>query len=278
MTGQFYMVKPPRPGTTACTTTPAPVLTYVRAGALYLSTTLPVWKCHTGGSRSIPTVTPVLTSVRRLRVARYTETTEDSDTTTDEPDTLHKTYESRTASRNWFHTRGPKPTFGPFAKANGRSICARWLGGPVSRWAEGRHIGDKPRMHIATSNASRRAVRRARRFSRPPHAASLGSEVLVGATYLTRCLGFSSPNVGRLASIAAVVSRITSSGVFWVTGMSNPRVTRRQVLLEQLVGALIWTISNSRSTCTHSPFHLLDNAVMSPSFRSWLVQSPSEAD
>ena len=36
--------------------------------------------------------TPVLTSVRRLWVARYTETTEDRDTTTD---TLHKTYESR---------------------------------------------------------------------------------------------------------------------------------------------------------------------------------------
>ena len=39
--------------------------------------------------------TPVLTSVRRLWVARYTETTEDRDTTTDEPDTLHETYESR---------------------------------------------------------------------------------------------------------------------------------------------------------------------------------------
>ena len=39
--------------------------------------------------------TPVLTSVRRLWVAPYTETTEDCDTTTDEPDTLHKTYESR---------------------------------------------------------------------------------------------------------------------------------------------------------------------------------------
>ena len=42
----------------------------------------------------------VLTSVRRLWVARYTKTTEDRDTTTDEPDTLHKTYESRAERPN----------------------------------------------------------------------------------------------------------------------------------------------------------------------------------
>ena len=46
--------------------------------------------------------TPVLTSVRRLWVARYTETTEDGDTTTDEPDTLHKTHESRMVAEPGF--------------------------------------------------------------------------------------------------------------------------------------------------------------------------------
>ena len=41
----------------------------------------------------------MLTSVRRLWAARYTETTEDRNTTTDEPDTLHKTSESRKMRR-----------------------------------------------------------------------------------------------------------------------------------------------------------------------------------
>ena len=44
----------------------------------------------------------MLTSVRRLWVARYTETTEDRDTTTDEPDTLNKTYESRMVTEPGF--------------------------------------------------------------------------------------------------------------------------------------------------------------------------------
>ena len=61
------------------------------------SIVLPGWRCHTVGPR-----TPVLTSVRRLWVARYTETTEDRDTTTDEPDTLHKTCESHMVAEPGF--------------------------------------------------------------------------------------------------------------------------------------------------------------------------------
>ena len=47
------------------------------------------------GPGQYPQCAPVLTSVRRLWAARYTETTEERDTTTDELDALHKTYESR---------------------------------------------------------------------------------------------------------------------------------------------------------------------------------------
>ena len=91
---QFYRVKPPRPGTTTCTTTPEPALTYVRAGALVPPPPCLVEVPH-GWVQVNTHSTPVLTSVRRLWVARWTETTKDRYPTTDEPDTLHKTYESR---------------------------------------------------------------------------------------------------------------------------------------------------------------------------------------
>ena len=58
------------------------------------STTLPGWRYHTGGFWSIPTVHPCPCE-GRLWVARQTETTEDRNTTTDEPNILHKTRESR---------------------------------------------------------------------------------------------------------------------------------------------------------------------------------------
>ena len=45
--------------------------------------------------------------------------------------------------------------------------------------------------------------------------------------------------------------------------MSSPT----SYFLEKLGGALIWTPSDTRSTCTLSPFRLLDHAVISPSFQ-----------
>ena len=69
------------------------------------STILPGWRGHTGGSRSIPTVHPCPQSGGRLWVARLNETTdettEDRDSTTDEPETLHKTYESRKFAKSF---------------------------------------------------------------------------------------------------------------------------------------------------------------------------------
>ena len=47
----------------------------------------------------------------------------------------------------------------------------------------------------------------------------------------------------------------------------EPHDLRDVGFLEKLGGALIWTPSDTRSTCTLSPFRLLDNAVISPSFQ-----------
>ena len=88
---QFYTVKPPRPDTTTWTT-PTSTSTDVRKswrfGTFF---TLHGWRCHTSGSRSITTINPCCLRSGGCGVTRYNETTEDRDTTTDEPDTLHKT-------------------------------------------------------------------------------------------------------------------------------------------------------------------------------------------
>ena len=49
--------------------------------------------------------------------------------------------------------------------------------------------------------------------------------------------------------------------------MSNPTSYETRGFLEKLGGAFIWTPRDTRSTCTFSPFRLLDNAVMSPFFQ-----------
>ena len=52
-------------------------------------------------------------------------------------------------------------------------------------------------------------------------------------------------------------------GVCWV----ESHELRDAGFLEHLGGALIWTPSDTRSTCTTPPFRLLDYAVISPSFQ-----------
>ena len=94
-----------------------------------------------------------------------------------------------------------------------------------------------------------------------------GGEVPIGAAYLTHGLGTSGPNLGRLASIVAFMSRITFPWCLLGDWNVEPDDLRDVGFLENLEGALIWTPCDTRSTCTLSPFRLLDYAVISPSFQ-----------
>ena len=124
-------------------------------------------------------------------------------------------------------------------------------------------------MHIASSNASDRAGPAARPadFTAATLRIAGRSEVLSGATYLTHGLGISGPNVGRLVSSVAFMSRITFPCCLLGGWHGEPRELRDAGFLEQLGGALIWTPSDTRSTCGLPPFRLLDYAVISPSFQ-----------
>ena len=76
-TRQHFTAKPPATDTATCTTTPPSVTTCVRAGALVPPH--PAWVEVSHGWVPVNShSTPVLTSIRRLWVARYTETTERS--------------------------------------------------------------------------------------------------------------------------------------------------------------------------------------------------------
>ena len=92
-TRQHFTTKPLTTDTTTCTTTPAHVTTYVRAGAL-----VPPPPCLGGGIRQVGGV-PVNTHSTcpcegRLWVARCSLTTDNQDATTDEPNNLHGTIKS----------------------------------------------------------------------------------------------------------------------------------------------------------------------------------------
>ena len=81
-----------------------------------------------------------------------------------------------------------------------------------------------------------------------------GGEVLIGATYLTHGLGISGPNVGRLASIVAFLAHITFPWCLLGDWNVEPHELRDAGFLDQLCGALIWTPSDTRSTCGLPPF------------------------
>ena len=68
-------------------------------------------------------------------------------------------------------------------------------------------------------------------------------------------------------SIVACMPRSTFRWCLLSDWSVEPHELRDVGFLEQLGGALIWTCSDTRSTCTLSPFRLLDYAVISPSFQ-----------